>query len=185
MALHVPSKSQLLNLKIIQRCCKQLHLLAHLQVLMIIPILLIPALLPRHAHARTDVQTRQTVEVWPANHHREEAPVVSTSNTNSQSVIFRDAFAGDIPLQHTPAQHQSPVQQHIAPQHHSGFEADTPRHHTTPAAQTQHSVTDSSNARVAGVAQYIRLMVMVVLQLYGFDMHCSMCCAAQCISTVF
>ena len=117
---------------------------------MMLPILLIPAFLPRQAYARTQVQTRQTVEVWPANHHREEALVVSTSNNNNQSAIFRDAFEGDIPLQHSTAQHHSPVQHHVAPQHHSGFEADTPRHHSTPTPQTQHSVADSSNTRVAG-----------------------------------
>lgn len=150
MAFHVPSKSQLLKLKIIQHCCRKLHLSAHLQVLMMIPVLLIPAFLPRHAHARTELQMRQTVEVWPANHHREEAPVVSNRNTDSQSIAFRDAFEGDIPLQHSPAQHHSPVQHHPAPLHHSGFEADTPQHHASPTAQTQHSVADSSNVRVAG-----------------------------------
>lgn len=134
-----------------------------------IPLLLIPAFLPKHAHARTAVQTRQTVEVWPANHHREEAPVVSTSNTNSHPVAFRDAFDGDIPQHHSAPQQHSPVPHHVSPQHHSGFEADMPRHHSTPMPQTQQSVADSSNARVAGALQG--------LPARGHDCALDLCCS--------
>lgn len=137
------------------------------QVLVLIPVFLIPAFLPRQsAYAKPEPQARRTLEVWPANHYREEAPTVSTSNINSHSTTYRGGFEGDtqhgfegdLPHHHTSAQHHTSTQhhsspQHTSPQHASGFEGDLPQHHTSPAGQTPQSVSDSSTARVAGALQ--------------------------------
>ena len=126
---------------------------------MLIPVFLIPAFLPRQsAYAKPEPQARRTLEVWPANHYREEAPTVSTSNSNSHSTTYRGGFEGDLPHHHASAQHHTSTQhhsspQHTSPQHASGFEGDLPQHHASSAAQTPHSVSDSSTARVAGASQ--------------------------------
>ena len=150
---------------------------------MLVPVFLVPAFCPRqNAYAKPEPQVRRTLEVWPANHYREEAPTASTSNSNSHSTTYRGGFEGgtsrgfeggasrgfeggtsrgfksDLPQHHASAQHHTSTQHHslpqqTAPQHASGFEAKMPQHHTSPAGQTQHSVSDSSTARVAGALQ--------------------------------
>ena len=134
------------------------------QVLVLVPVFLIPAFLPRQsAYAKSEPQSRRTLEVWPTNHYREDAPAVSTSDSNSHSTTYHGGFEGsvphnfhdDLPQHHASARHHAPAQhhslpQHTAPRHASGFEGDMPQHHTAPVAHTQPSVSDSSTARVAG-----------------------------------
>lgn len=129
----------------------------YMQVLLLVPVFLIPAFSPGHsAYAKSEPQARRTLEVWPANHYKEEAPVVSTSDNNSHTAYrggfegdTLPGFEGDVPQHHVSTRHHTPPQ-HISPQHASGFEGDAPQHHTSPAGQTQHSVSDSSTTRVAG-----------------------------------
>lgn len=129
-------------------------------MLLLVPVFLIPAFLPgQRAYARFEPQARQTLEVWPANHYKEETPVVSNSNSNSHTAYCGGfegdtlpGFEGDVPQHHVSTRHHASPQ-HISPQHASGFEGDVLQHHTSPAGQTQHSVSDSSTTRVAGALQ--------------------------------
>ena len=131
-----------------------------MQVLLLVPVFLIPAFSPGHsAYAKSEPQARRTLEVWPANHYKEEAPVGSTSGSNSHTTYrgglegdTLPGFEGDVPQHQVSTRHHAPPQ-HISPQHASGFEGDVPQHHTSPAGQTQHSVSDFSTTRVAGALQ--------------------------------
>lgn len=162
MALYFSGNVPLLTFKP-RRAAANASCLTYTQVLVLVPVFLIPAFLPRQsAYAKPEPQVRQTLEVWPANHYREEAPIVS--NNNSHSTTYRGGFEGDTQhgfeddlLKHrASAQHHTSTQLHsspqqTSPQHASGFEGDMPqRHHTSPASQTQHAVSDSSTTRVAG-----------------------------------
>ena len=161
MAYYFPGNVYLLTFKS-YRAAANASRLMHTQVLVLVPVFLIPAFLPRQsAYAKPEPQVRRTLEVWPANHYREEAPIVS--NNNSHSTTYRGGyegdtphgFEGDLPQHHASAQHHAPTQLHsspqqTSPQHASGFEGDMPQHHTSSAGPTRHAISDSSTARVAG-----------------------------------
>ena len=166
MAVHFQSNSQLLTCITYKAAANHTEQLqkassvATLQVLLLIPVFLIPAFLPRQsAYAKSEVQApRRTLEVWAANHYREEAPVASTSDSISHSHTYLGGFEGDTPHgfegdtphHHSSTQHHTAPQHHVSPQHTSAFEGDVPQHHISPVGQTQHSVLDSSDSRVAG-----------------------------------
>ncbi len=125
-----------------------------LQVLLLIPVFILPAFLPsfpRQAHAARAAPTR-TVEVWPANHGPiRQATTVSEGSENSFSpASFSSASPADT----------SPVVVDHSNFHSNirgGFVDDTPRGHSSPVAEIQQTFAESPSTRVAGI-----LLLMVL-----------------------
>ena len=125
-----------------------------LQVLLLVPLFLLPVFLPRQAaHAQAHAQPRRTLEVWPTNHHRESA-VVSTSNDHQHINDF-----GDDNVEATTATEMPLSEAFGSDQIHGGFVSDAPEQYTPAVEHVKQPVADSSTARVAGVSSCCLVLV--------------------------
>ncbi len=124
-----------------------------LQVLLLIPVFILPAFLPsfpRQAHASRAAPTR-TVEVWPANH----GPIrQATAVSEGSEHRFNPATSA----------HTSPVvvdHSNIHSNIRGGFVDDTPRGHSSPVAEVQQTFAESPSTRVAGLLLLLLLLLLL------------------------
>lgn len=114
-------------------------LASRMQVLLLVPVFLLPVFLPRQsAHAGVQAPPQRVLEVWPANHHREAAfentsTNTNTSNSNRSDDLVHAAFVSDVP---SPLPAAEPLHQHVQ----------------QPVKQpVQQPTADSPTSRVAGL----------------------------------
>ena len=131
-----------------------------LQVLLLIPVFILPAFLPsfpgqahaaRAAHAARVAPTR-TVEVWPANH----GPIrQATTASEGSEHCFSPASSA----------HMSPVvveHSNIHSNIRGGFVDDTPRGNSSPVAEVQQTLAESPSTRVAGLLLLLFLPLLLL-----------------------
>ncbi len=134
-----------------------------LQVLLLIPVFIIPAFLPsfpRQAHAARAAPTR-IVEVWPANH----GPI------RQATTLSEGSEHGFSPASWSPASFSSASPADTSPvvvdhsNFHSnirgGFVDDTPRGHSSPVAEIQQTFAESPSTRVAGLLLLLLLLLLL------------------------
>ena len=123
-----------------------------LQVLLLIPVFILPAFLPsfpRQAHAASAAPTR-TVEVWPANPGPiRQAATVSEGSKHHFSPAT-SAYTSPVVVDHS----------NIHSSIRGGFIDDTPRGHSSPVAEVQQTFAESPSTRVAGMLLLLLLLLL-------------------------
>jgi len=124
-----------------------------LQVLLLIPVFILPAFLPslpQRAHAARAAPTH-TMEVWPANHGPIRQATTVSEGSEHRIGPTNSAHTSAVVVDH------SNIHSNIR----GGFVDDTPRGHSSPVAEVQQTFAESPSTRVAGLLSLLLLLLLL------------------------